>query len=519
VRSVDAGRQVFRIYAQQPQLLPPEVLNREYGGFIGSLAEKGQREEASLALRGVLSSAHVSDEQRIAVFSGLTASVAGQAILLREILDAQGDARRGGCLALRYIAPDGVATIKKQLASETSWIVLQCPRILIAAAQTCFYSGDRVDGARILTFIGDLFAEESREVAQAAKTTSERVISVQRAIDSGNADQLESELRVASFDALLGDYYQRLKPVLVAEFSEHAFKQQQAIAVVRGLSLLDFSQRSSKHHELLLRAAQGIRCRDLAVLKSDVVKKMLIAYSSKDDAIRRQYISFLVSCVEQAGESDDARPGITFISLLSDIRSDPSLENDIVRSNLAESFLDRGDTPGATMALSSVQTQLPWINRFRLLVKSDAYVLGMVLLGLLVVLRWLFKAGGLLQHASSSQKQAAANQAIPEGTQATDNDRSKDRNHAHYTDPSLSKQAYRELDEYGDCLSKLRLQPGASLSEIKIAYRNIVKALHPDMNPNATKQDTDRFIDLTKTYERLLVLHEERETKGPESDG
>jgi DnaJ-class molecular chaperone len=51
------------------------------------------------------------------------------------------------------------------------------------------------------------------------------------------------------------------------------------------------------------------------------------------------------------------------------------------------------------------------------------------------------------------------------------------------------------------------LKRGASLQQIKVAYRNAVKTCHPDLNPNAGPEETARFITLTKTYERLLTLH------------
>jgi curved DNA-binding protein CbpA len=66
------------------------------------------------------------------------------------------------------------------------------------------------------------------------------------------------------------------------------------------------------------------------------------------------------------------------------------------------------------------------------------------------------------------------------------------------------------LDEYTDCLRVFALRPGVSLQRIKVAYRNAVKTCHPDLNPNSGEDEANQFIRLTKTYERLLRLHEER---------
>lgn len=518
VQSSNAGKQVFLIYAQKPELLASEGLHREYGTFIGSLAAQGEAEGASIAIGGILSSRDISDEQKKSVLGAVVASPQGEAVLREKLLVAQGEARKGSCLALTFISPDGQAAMKKLLTSDAAWMASQCPRFLISVAQTSLEAGDRASGADTLRFVADFFAGSGGEIAQAAKTSSERISLVQKAIDSGNAEQFGSELRVASFDALLGGYYQSLKPTLVLEFSERAFAQQDPAAALRGLSLLEFSQRNTRHHELLLKALQGLRCDDLAVLQMDAVKKMLLAYASKDEGATQQYLSFLTACIAHFEESDDARPGMAYVSLISDVRPDPNLENDILRSGLAESFFDRGDKVGAEMVLAGVKTKLPWSYRFRLLVKSDAYILGMVLLGLLVVVRWFLKAGSVLKRGLTSHETSRQHQATPKGRETGRKQKDKERRRSHYSGTSLSKQVYKGLDEYSDCLSKLNLEVGASLHDIKNAYRNVVKSLHPDMNPNATKEDTNRFIELTKTYERLLALHEEREKRSSDSE-
>lgn len=516
VRSSNAGKQVFLVYAQKPELLTSGDLQREYGAFIGSLAVQGESDAVFAAIRGLLASREVSGEQKKSVFGGIVTSQQGEAMLQEQSLHAQGEARTGSCLALTVISPDGRSAIKQLLPSNAAWMTSQCPRILVTSAQISLESGDRVSGAETLELVGEFFAGSGGEISQAAKTSSERLSSVQKAIDSGNAEQFESELRVASFDALLGGYFQSFKPTLVLEFGERALTQHQSAAVLRGLSLLDFSQRNTRHHELLLKAVQELQCKDLAVLQMEAVKKMLSAYAYKDEAAKQQYLAFLSACVEKLGESDEPRSGIAFVTLLSDIRPDPSLENDMLRSALAESFFDRGDQAGADMVLLGVRTRLPWINRFRLLVKSDAYVLGMVLLGLLVVVRWLLKAGGVLRKRTSAQKRSEQHKATSEGKDPSGKEKDKER--LRYSGNTLSKQVYKGLDEYGDGLSKLNLAVGASLQDIKNAYRNVVKALHPDMNPNATREDTDKFIELTKTYERLVELHEEREKRSSDSE-
>ncbi len=55
----------------------------------------------------------------------------------------------------------------------------------------------------------------------------------------------------------------------------------------------------------------------------------------------------------------------------------------------------------------------------------------------------------------------------------------------------------------------LGLSPGASLTEIKQAYRRMAKQYHPDLNKSPDAQE--RFIEINEAYEFLLHLH----TKAP----
>ena len=69
----------------------------------------------------------------------------------------------------------------------------------------------------------------------------------------------------------------------------------------------------------------------------------------------------------------------------------------------------------------------------------------------------------------------------------------------------------RSLNEYDQLLLVFGLKKDPTPHEMKYAYRQAVKTCHPDRNPNADKAMSDRFIETTKQYERLLELHEARE--------
>jgi hypothetical protein len=66
------------------------------------------------------------------------------------------------------------------------------------------------------------------------------------------------------------------------------------------------------------------------------------------------------------------------------------------------------------------------------------------------------------------------------------------------------------IDEYYECLSILRLDKGSSLADIKSAYRNLVKSLHPDLNQeDHNKRASDDFMKLKSAYLRLIELKQD----------
>lgn len=53
------------------------------------------------------------------------------------------------------------------------------------------------------------------------------------------------------------------------------------------------------------------------------------------------------------------------------------------------------------------------------------------------------------------------------------------------------------------CYKLLQLQPGASLAEVKAAYRKLVKKYHPDLNGN--RMSTLKFTEIVSAYQRLIL--------------
>jgi hypothetical protein len=131
----------------------------------------------------------------------------------------------------------------------------------------------------------------------------------------------------------------------------------------------------------------------------------------------------------------------------------------------------------------------------------------MVALGCVVILRWKLMLLDMLRRMNRARR--IAQEAEIRAAEAAERERS----HSQGSYDALRGDGFMDVDEYAANLKKFHLHTKASLADIKNAYRHVVKTLHPDVNPHATKADTDTFIDLTTAYERLLVLHAEREQR------
>lgn len=505
VSSQTIGQSVFRLYAEKPDLLPSRSIDAAYGSFVASLSA----DDGIAAIQGMLIAQGIDDNARGSFFEGVTSSKSGGELLVTALRRIGGSQRQAACIALPPLWPQSSTEVKKAISSDLSWMVKECPQKLVQIAQAELLRGDLDRGGRALSAVGDFFKGTS-EISQAAASSSDRLKIVRESVASNNADQFESALRGASFDPLLREYYERSRGDTVAEFSVHALSLNQPATALRGLSVLDFSDRNDRHHDIMLRALRALSFKDGSVLGREPVRKMLWSYAAKDQEIKDEYLGMLTTFVNEAVRDGDPAQGALYFDMIRDLRGDPSLDNDDLRGLLAEGFVDVNDLKSADSMLHGVQTSIPWIVRFRLLLKLDRYALIMVLLGVVVLGRWAAKL--VVKGRGQGPRESPKSKEQDPSTSKSE-EREADKNFQG-VDSDLKKSNYKGLDEYTDCLAKFGLKSDATVADIKNAYRAAVKSFHPDMNPNASKHDTSRFtsrfIELTKTYERLLVLHEER---------
>lgn len=504
-----AGRLIFKIYAGRPELLERRNAFEGYGSWLAALAAKGEGDDAVLAVTQVLISSELDPRDKDRFYSELAGNVDGGKLLF-DAVTLSGGGNGEVCGSLAFLSLPNQLALQKERSPQMSWLVAKCPQALVATARREMMEGDVSSGIATLKATSTIFAEKD-PAADAAKVSLERIALVQNAIRSQDIARFDSALKIATFDGLLGEYFEKKQSDLVTDFSDQALRGHRPLTALQGLSLLDFGLRNNKHHELVSQALDEVSFQDRAGVEQQSVRSLLWSYATKDDDIRRKYILKLeewVSRLLAEGRPDEA---LALFNSIKDLRLDPSPENDTLRGDIAEGLIDMGYDRSADTLLAEVRTELPWLYRVRILMKRDILMLAMVALGCLVVLRWILLIPRVLR-AKSAERRIAV-EAERRAAEAAERERYR----AQFEGRSLTSGAFMDVDEYAAGLKKFKLRPNASLADIKNAYRNIVKRLHPDINPQVSQEDTDTFIDLTKTYERLLILYEDRERRSKPS--
>ncbi|RMG40627.1 MAG: J domain-containing protein, partial [Candidatus Dadabacteria bacterium] len=275
---------------------------------------------------------------------------------------------------------------------------------------------------------------------------------------------------------------------------------QKALAVI---SRVDPAQRTPTTHKLALQALRGLKPGSSLVLLEESVRKMVIVLSANDQRIKNAVRECLLKEIDLRVASYQLKIAERLLNLFVVISPDPNRENDLLRIKIAEAYTASGREAEADRILAAVKTGVGFKERFLILYKKitgDLYLLLSVLLIPFLFAAWLFvrRYGDLLFGQDYSEIETRRRLGI-EGTPEN---------------PAGFRGAGRRglnpmMQEYQSCLNTLGLSQSADLKSIKGAYRNQVKEVHPDLNQDVDEEGRERFLELTRAYERAVELYEE----------
>lgn len=406
------------------------------------------------------------------------------------------------------------------IAGSTSWIREVRPEylyphqaVLLSHAQERWESliaAERLDdAAALVAALGIAFPWE--EPVRSLRLLNRRLDEPLRAIGERlNAGEIESacdqidRLRMAlDAEAALRVRLSGLLVNLVHRAAHRARLAGDAGALMSCISRLDFETRTGETLTLL-RSALELEVGAATDREwHGEVAASLLKYSHIDPEIARLIGSWYEVRVRRALKSAAfQQAGVLFEALLQH-RPDPSALNDKLRASFASSLSWHRRYATARSVLAGVKTTLGLKEQTMLLLCGYYFepVLLVVMIGLLLALG----AARLPPRAPAAVfKEPERPQTRGEGEAPDSTQEYAARNPGF----SMLRSTTQHADEYIRLLSSFSLGSDASRDQIKHAYRQMIKKVHPDVDPGGAEKE--RFLEITKHYNRLLELRRDR---------
>lgn len=332
---------------------------------------------------------------------------------------------------------------------------------------------------------------------------------------SGNVQSIRRALKdrdLAEVFSILpyGDPNMRSNVLETRILSEIVFREIENLNIKRSyadvllvLSRIYRDKQTLRTREILLDCMSQVTSRDYAVLENDNVKNMLEAFAIGDEEFKKAYISSIEKCIY--GLLDDGQTGATdklFDGLLA-LRPDPDARNDKIRVLRTKKFLKSGQEKAALENLSSVQTELSWRDKvwfalYRFTYKTPIwmYVALVICMGMLTIFTRY-----LSYQREEKKRRHWREMGWVDGWESTEG--------KGFVLQELRSKIDPVIQEYYKCLDVLSLQPGATVREIKSAYRRKMKEVHPDLNVGEEEESANEVIHIRKSYDRLLEMEKD----------
>lgn len=510
----DAGRAVAERYARNPALAAAMPWTR-YLTFVGSLRLPDHVDLLKAAVAGVVSTETVSAEQATEFFEVLRRVDSSAQTVLAVLRATEGEVRGGAalCVAVRELDDAArAALVTAGGARAGARLLLRhagvCLSFLRAGAVRHLARGRVAEARRDLVVARNAFLAQP-ELEPDLVAAVARLTALDEARLAADHHAFRAALTEASRDPLLAEAMKEGGTALVNAAARDLVARGEAEAALLVLAEVEFARRTVDTHEVLLEVIKRARLEHRSAFVQPKVVGVLREFVAKDEALTEQLLALASGWVTVAAGAGDFTGSQEIFGLLTQLRPDPNPANDQLRFAWAVALLSVGDLAHARDVVATAHTPIPpllWLRLQRAehpLAVTALLVLLFIIAGLLAV-RWWMRSQELEVRGAGARESSSGD---ADATAVGDDEHHPPPRFVRYA-PDLRARAV--ADEYAECLAVFGVRPGARLAQIKNAYRSAVKSCHPDLNRSGSKAQADRFIYLTKTYERLLDLHAER---------
>jgi hypothetical protein len=238
------------------------------------------------------------------------------------------------------------------------------------------------------------------------------------------------------------------------------------------------------------------------VLLNDTVSELLINSAKNNGELKNQLAQFLYVRVQKLLEQFDLSGALKSFNHFQEISNDPNMLDDL-KLAFAIKYLQTGSKEAARKVVSTFKPTFS--GKVKLFIDgyygNPLFYVLIVLIPLVIKLSYEF-FNKVSAPIGEEREEPAPGETAQEG--------SASENVSQFVSSSRGSTQKNELfEEYKDCLSIFQLEKGSDLKTIKTAYRNAVRKIHPDLHNSSDhkSEDASRFVELTKTYDRLRELH------------
>ena len=293
----------------------------------------------------------------------------------------------------------------------------------------------------------------------------------------------------------------------LAENSLQAGNAENALLV---LTNIEPDERTPNTHNIIKAALRSLH-RASRVISNSRLNALLRASAQTDLSLHDELINFLSQKTLVLIQANRPSESLEAFADLLKLSPDPKLFNDRLRVQMALGFLGFEDRKHARLMLDSMQSPVLWLERLDLFIAGlyGNVLFYVVLMVVPVVIRYgyeiVFPSKGEGVTVPEPQQQYSGETAEEHISRNISRSYEEGTSRAFVTHKN-SQQLNPHYEEYLECLSLFGLDETADLKSIKIAYRNVVKEIHPDLNANATEEMRSKFVELTQAYDRLCEL-------------
>lgn len=242
------------------------------------------------------------------------------------------------------------------------------------------------------------------------------------------------------------------------------------------------------------------------VLLNDTVNELLLSAARNDTEFNGQLIKFYFTRIQKLLGLFDISSAQRTFDRFQTMSNDPAMLDDL-KLEFALKYLQTGNREAANKIVATFSPSLG--EKLKLFIDgyygNPLFYVLFLLVPLIIKLSYeFFNKVSYVPPAEEETNQEHYRMSPPEQQAGSpENDVSQ------FVSANRSiKQKNQLVEEYKDCLSVFELKKGVDLKTIKTAYRNAVRKIHPDLNAdNQSPDDASRFVELTKTYDRLRELH------------